>query len=59
MTNTEIFYHKPTLTWATFLRECKQRGLTYNKNLRCDGVKGCFVGIKSLVDDDVDDVDGI
>ena len=51
--------NKPTLTWATFLRECKQRGLTYNKNLRCDGVKGCFVGIKSLVDDDVDDVDGI
>ena len=51
--------NKPTLAWGTFLRECKQRGLTYNKHLRCDGVKGCFTGIKSLADDDVDDVDGI
>ena len=37
--------------------EMKRRGLDYKRQLRCDGIQGCFVGVKFKRADDNDDYD--
>ena len=45
--------NKTYLTWQHLRNDIKRLGLTYDKAVRCNGIRGCIVGVK-VNDDDSD-----